>query len=221
MLDRERIIVLKKSVYRDSDLIIRGINSQGAKVSYLAPAALKSRKRFGGGVLEPTNFIEVVYQSSSKSSLRGSASSSGDGAPLQRLQEAHIIKEFSGLRRNYEILQTSLSILSLVDRLAREGETHSTELFNVLGFALQTLSRLEESSLLTFRLHFLLRLLFQQGILAREAWMEPFLMTSLHEHYKLKAEFPGFSSLDSDFIMDQLPRMERLMQNYVETGQGF
>ena len=35
---------------------------QNLEISLMAPAALKSRKRFGGGVLEPTHFIEIHYE---------------------------------------------------------------------------------------------------------------------------------------------------------------
>ncbi len=211
MLDRDRIIVLKKSVYRDSDLIIRGLNTLGAKVNFIAPAALKSRRRFGGGILEPTNFIEVVFQRPVKKT-----SSSNSGTQLNRICEAQMIKEFPGLRQNYDLIQTALSMVGLMDRLAREGEIQSSELFNLLGHALQTLSQQSDAGvLITFRLHFLLRLLFQQGVLNQEEWMTPFLRNSLQGHQKLLVEIP---ELCSEFYLDRLSEIENVVQSYIENA---
>lgn len=205
-MDRDRIIVLRKLAYRDSDLIIHGLNAQGAKVSYLAPGALRSRRRFGGGVLEPTNFIEVIYQSGGKNS-----------GSLKRLQEAQILKEFSGLRRNYDVIQASLSFLSLIDHVGQEGDLHGEELFNLLGHALQFLSQNDVRSLALFRLHFLLKFLYQQGILNVDGWMPPFLQTPLRGHLDLQA---NFDSAQESWILDRLTEIEHLVQTYRQTGDG-
>lgn len=203
-MDRDRILVLRKINYRDSDLIVHGLNSQGAKVNYLAPSALKSRRRFGGGVFEPTNFIEVIYQNSPKTNQS-----------LRRLQEAQIIKEFDGLRRNYETIQLSLSFLSLVDHVAQEGATHGEDLFNLLGHSLQYLAQHNPESLVLFRLHFLLKFLFQQGVLSLESWMYPFLQAPLREHDKLT--FLLVQQGDS-WVLDRLMGVEQWIQNYRETA---
>lgn len=203
-LDRDRIIVLRKIPFRDSDLIIHGLNAHGAKVSYLAPAALKSRRRFGGGVLEPTNFIEVIYQSTNKAS-----------PSLRRISEAQVIKEFSGLRRSYDVIQVSLSLLALIDQVGQEGEIHGAELFNLLGHALQCLSQIDLVSLARFRLHFLLKFLFQQGVLSIEPWMHPFLQKPIREHEALVLEI---ATIDESWILDRLMEIERLVQSYRETG---
>ncbi len=247
-MDRERIIVLKKTVYRDADLIIRGLNSQGAKLSFIAPAALKSRRRFGGGVLEPTNFIEVVYQVSRRSSVSSSsafsssslsASSSSlitptppslsssvpfsalsSSSSMPRLQEAQIIKEFQGLRRSYELIQVGLSLLELVDRVSQDGIQHGEELFNLLGHGLQCLTQIEESSLISFRLQFLLKFLFQQGVLEQESWMDLFLRTPLRDHGLVVQELLRShqdGSCDS-LMIDRLAFIERQVKAYKETG---
>ena len=67
MLKREKIIVLKTFPFLESDLILRGLTSSSMKVSFIAKGALKSRHRFGGGVLEPCSFIEVEYKPSRRS----------------------------------------------------------------------------------------------------------------------------------------------------------
>lgn len=204
-MDRDRFIVLKKRVYGEADLIIFGINAQGSKVSYLAPSALRSRKRFGGGVFEPSHYIEVVLQK------KGSSSN------LVRLQEAQIIKDFAGLRRDYEVLQVALSLLSLVDKVGQEGDIHGQDLFNLLGNALQTLSEINVASLPFFRLHFLLKFLSQQGVLPFEEWMQPFLSCPLRSHQLLEK-----SPLANDEVtfLEALRNVENLVNEYQGEYRG-
>jgi recombinational DNA repair protein (RecF pathway) len=154
--------------------------------------------------LEATNFIEVIYQRPTKSA-----------GSLVRIQEAQILKEFPGLRRSYELIQTSLAILGLVDQVGQEGDRHGEELFNLLGHCLQFLAERDVSSLSLFRLHFLLRFLFQQGVLNLEGWMRPFLQVHLREHHQLP---PEISRENEGWILDQLVNVEALVQNYRETG---
>ena len=62
---QNRFIILKKMKYGESDLILHAISMQGEKLSFIARGALKSKKRFGGGVLEPTHFVSFTYKQSS------------------------------------------------------------------------------------------------------------------------------------------------------------
>ena len=94
MLVRDRIIILKNQVFSESDLIIRGLNSKGCQLSFIAKGALKSRKRFSGGVLDPTAYIELEYRPSKKS--------------LHRLQQAWFLEDFSALRKDYNRLSLAL-----------------------------------------------------------------------------------------------------------------
>ena len=59
---KDKVIVLKQNKFGESDLIIRTLNTQGALISFIAKGALKSKKRFSGGMLEPTSFIGVEYK---------------------------------------------------------------------------------------------------------------------------------------------------------------
>ena len=59
---QDRFIILKKMKYGESDLIIHALSSAGTKKSFIARAALKSKKRFGGGVLEPSHFVKLTYK---------------------------------------------------------------------------------------------------------------------------------------------------------------
>jgi len=224
-LDREKIIVLKKTVYRDADLIIRGLNAQGTRLSFIAPAALKSRKRFGGGVLEPTNYIEVVYRplptSSPVSHSSVSASATTHSSPLPRLLEAQILKEFPGLRRSYDLIQAGLQLVELVDRVSHDGLPHGTDLFNLLGHGLQCLDQINENTLVLFRLQFLLKFLFQQGVLDQQDWMKSFLQTPLKDHGALAHAIQTEAQVSTElphFLLDQLAFVETQIKTYRETG---
>ena len=59
---KERAIVLRRLKHGEADLIVHCLNEQGTKVSLFAKSAIKSRKRFGGGVLEPTHLIYICYK---------------------------------------------------------------------------------------------------------------------------------------------------------------
>ncbi len=59
---KDRFIILKKIKFGEADLIIHALSTQGAKKSFIARSALKSKKRFGGGILEPTHFVLLTYK---------------------------------------------------------------------------------------------------------------------------------------------------------------
>ena len=96
-------------------------------MNFFAKGALKSRKRFAGGVLEPTHYIEATYM----------ARSSRDADPLHTLLEATLLRAFPNLRTDYDRLEAALHMLALVHKLGQQGVVDSPDLFNLLGNALQ------------------------------------------------------------------------------------
>ena len=101
----EYLFVLRVIKYGEADLIVSGLNTMGAKIPLFAKYALKSRQRFGGGVLQPTHYIKATYSHTSKS-FRGPNSNLKDTTKhqnhdtiqssqrLYRLQEATLKKRF-------------------------------------------------------------------------------------------------------------------------------
>jgi DNA repair protein RecO (recombination protein O) len=168
----ERLIVLKKIKYGEADLIIQALSEKSGKVSLIARAALKSKKRFGGGVLEPTHVIRAHYKKSHEVSR------------LAVLQEAELLHGFDNLRLDYEILNQALHVVEIINKVSQEGEVHSESLFDLAGHALQALS--QATYLPHFKLHFGLRLLLQQGVLEQESWMLPFLKTPMAKTNELQ-----------------------------------
>lgn len=174
MLTRERIIVLKNQVFSESDLIVRGLNVKGCQMSFIAKGALKSRKRFSGGVLDPTAYIELEYHPSKKS--------------LHRLQQAWFLKDFSDLRKDYSRLSLALYFLQVIAQISQEGGEDSEELFHLLGNAL---TEAQNSAYLdSLKLFFQVKILFLQGVLPKEFSIAEVLEKPLNQHtrFKMKEE---------------------------------
>ena len=178
MILREKILILRTIKYAEADLIVHGLNAAGARVNFLARGARKSKRRFPGGLLEPTHYVEVVYRPSPRA----------DADPLHTLNEAHLIREFPGLRTDYARIEAALHLLKLVHRLGQQGTVDSPELFNLLGNALGAAETSVDLDKL--RLHFQLKLLAGQGVLPHEDLFLPFLNTSLADHARVPCEGP-------------------------------
>jgi DNA repair protein RecO (recombination protein O) len=172
---KDRILVLRIHKHGESDLIIHGLNPQGAKISFFARGALKSRKRFAGGILEPTHFIEVTYK----------AKYSDDADPLHSLLEASLIRDFPKLRTDYSRIEAALYLLKLVQKLGQQGTVDSPDLFNLLGNALQVIET--AADLESVKLQFELKLLNGQGILPPDDLLTPWLEPSLSQNSSIKA----------------------------------
>lgn len=179
-----KFIILRKMKYSEADLILHALSVTGAKVSFIARSALKSKKRFGGGVLEPSHFVLLTYKD-------------GKEGQLKVLTEAQIIDEFRGLRNTYESLDLALHVLDCIAKISQEGDVHSDSLFNLTGNMLKAISTSQNLNLL--KVHFHLKLLYQQGVLTAEPWMTPFLKAKLSEHEALK-EFTSLANQHSGML---------------------
>lgn len=173
MNQKEKILVLRTLKHGESDLILHGLTSLGAKLSFLAKGAMKSRKRFPGGILEPTHYIEVTYK----------PKYSHDGDPLHLLLEAQMVRDFPKLRTEYVRIEAALYLLRVVFRLGQQGVVDSPDLFNLLGNALQAAET--SQNLENLKLQFELKLLATQGILPYEEEFTPWLENGLAKHAEI------------------------------------
>lgn len=158
MLAQTKGLVLKTTRYGEADLIVSILTAEGLRLQLFARSALKSKKRFGGGVLEPTRYIQVSYEDR--------RSRMGGESDLHSLREAVIVESFEGLRSDYAKLELALSLLQSVHAIVRQGDASSPELFNLLGNALRAIQTSTE--LTRLRVHFDIRLLASQGVLEIE-----------------------------------------------------
>lgn len=174
MTQKERILVLKTFKHSESDLIVHGLNPLGARMGFFARGGLKSRKRFAGGILEPTHYIEVTYK----------IGRSDDEDPLHSLLEAQLIREFSKLRSDYQRLETALYLLRLVHKLSQQGVVDSPDLFNLLGNALASAET--SADLGKLKTHFEMKLLASQGVLPSQGF-EAWLSHGLLQHERIQS----------------------------------
>lgn len=154
-----KMIVLKRMKWAEADLIIHGLEPSGARLHCLARNALKSRKRFGGGLLEPTHFLECQVKVSNREDA------------LHGLEDARLLEGFEGLRSDYDRLNLALRFLEVIDR-SNAGDAFP-EIFNLLGNSLKTLAG--GANLLRVEAQFGLKFLKLHGILDFDDWMAPFL----------------------------------------------
>ncbi len=171
-------ILLKKVRYGEADLIVTGISSEGEKKSFLARSALKSRKRFGGGVLEPLHHVKLTYSDKS------------DRNQLSVLEEAQIVSDFEPIKKDYDLLQFGLFAVECVLKVSQEGDNMSDALYNLLGHCLKNLATPDLDygiHLPILKIQFYLKLLTNQGVLDPERWMQPFMVVPLSEFKKLES----------------------------------
>lgn len=166
-----KVIILKKIKYSEADLILNTITESGAKRTFIAKSALRSVKRFGGGILEPSHFVELVVNKRSNS-RQGS---------LDMLKEAKLINDFMYLRRDYQVLDTAFYCLDLVNKVVQEGLEDSYQIFNLLG---NTIKRLELSveHWGYFKIHFKAKLLFFLGLIAGDQEMKSLINCKISDH---------------------------------------
>lgn len=172
-----KMIVLKKIKLSESDLIVHGLTVTGARLHLVARGALRSKKRFGGGVLEPSHFIEIEYTPPSESSQMGV------------LLEAKILDSFEGLRKDYDRLDTALRLLEVVEKSSPGGEIPGS--FDLLGNALKSLDLGHRQD--RVELQFLVKLLWIHGLLEKQDWMLEFLRLPIRTEAdeKLRASTDG------------------------------
>lgn len=127
-LHLDRLIILRKIKFQEADLIVHGINSRGMRVSFLAKGALKSKKRFGGGVFDPFHYVEIGLARPPKSDDQ-----------LLVVQEARLLQDFEGIKKSYNSLQVGFQILEMVYKVIQVGDPHGEALFQLLGNALTAL----------------------------------------------------------------------------------
>ncbi len=150
---KDKIIVLNVIKHGEADLIVKGLNGEGNKLALFARSALRSKKRFGGGVLEPLHYIEVDYKESK--------SENGLGV----LNEARIVEEFRSIRKDYDKIQLGLQMLQVVERYSQEGLSENQVIFRILGNSLKSLETSE--NLEKLRMLFELKILQSQGVMPR------------------------------------------------------
>lgn len=200
---QDRFIILKKIKYGESDLIIQALGANGSRTSFMAKSALKSKKRFGGGILEPLHYVNLTYNENQ------------GPTQLKTLKEATLIDDFRDIRTSYDRLELALFALSCVSRVSLEGDQNSEFLFNLMGHTLRAVGK--SQNLKVLKLHFCLKFLYQQGVISLEPWMSIFLKINMTDSILLDED------IKAQVLVEQhLHDIERLVEQYTQTADlGF
>lgn len=196
---QDKFIILRKMKYGEADLIIHALSSVGAKKSFIARSALKSKKRFGGGILEPTHYVLLTYK-------KGKSDDQ-----LNVISEATLIDDFQDIRADFDKLEFGLFMLNAAYHVSQEGDFDSHFLFNLVGHSLRQLGKTQ--NLQRFKLHFCLKFLFQQGVVSVDDWMAPFLKRNMADSDQLD-ELPNLSEVLSEFV----DSMESQVLHYIKNA---
>lgn len=198
-----RFLLLKKTKYSENDLIIQALDMSGAKRSFMARGALKSKKRFGGGILEPTHFVQLNY--------RESKSETG----LSVINEAILVDGFDQIRQDYDKLDFALNMMNCAYHVSQEGDIGSDFLFNLLGHSLRFLDQHKEMNIHVFKLHFYLKFLYQQGVISLDPWMGVFLKVNIADSLPLHQR--GNESV-LEITHEYLDSIEIAVRNYIKSA---
>lgn len=178
------MLLLKKSKFAEADLILHGLLPSGERIHLIARSALKSRKRFGGGILEPTHYIEGIVR-------KGKSAES-----LHVLEDARLLENFAGLRLDYDRLNLALQLVEMIDRSSPGGELPGV--FNLLGHALKALS--SGQSVDRIEIQFALKLLRLHGVLESEPWMQAYLAKAFSDPSAETVEFAELSEMQKSSL---------------------
>jgi DNA repair protein RecO (recombination protein O) len=177
-----RFFVLRTIKHGESSLIVHLLDRSGSKQVMYARAALVSKKRFGGGVFEPTHYIEAKYR----------PTRSGEG--MGHLIEARLINSFPGLRKDYDRLALALYFVKIIGQTAHEEMHDSERVFNLLGYVLKELETTTTPEKL--KVHFLAQYLSSQGVLPSADSFGALTRFSVQDNQKLELSEPQIKGFE-------------------------
>ncbi|MCO5114376.1 MAG: DNA repair protein RecO [Bdellovibrionaceae bacterium] len=188
---KQKALILKKTLYQESDLILKVLTGEGEKLDVMAKGALRSKKRFGGGVLEPLNYVELTF-----------APNKNQNNHWRHLNEATLIYDYSLVRTDYDRIKLALYFLKVITKI--ELESGSSYVFDLLLHALRAVEKAEQLAIL--KCQFEVKLLYRQGVLLIDSDLEPFLKTSMYDSQQLMKYN----------VQDMVRRTSYEMENYFE-----
>lgn len=194
-------LILRKIKYSEADLIVHALSQSGEKMSFMARGALRSKRRFGGGVLEPTHHVKLTYTVSGQSDIH-------------TIKEAQLLQGFDSIRTDYDKLDFALSALNCVAHVSMEGDSNSSTMYNLLGHLLKRLeASLQVMELNLLKIQFYLKFLLQQGVLEVEEWMKPFLKVNLQDK-----DASSTLSEQNSVVSARLLPLEKTVQQYIKNA---
>ena len=183
MTNKVKGILLHSTLFQEADLSLQLLTESMGIISVVAKNARKSKKRFGGGILEPGNFVQLEIQKD------------------KWVLEAQLLDGFEGIRTDYERLEIALGLLKILSTWnVHSGELEGSALFYLLGHALRALS-LTSNNPFKIQSQFWAKFLFEQGMWNHE--QEPLMRWVLRSRFG--DPWPeGVSPQDQKRVSEQL-----------------
>jgi DNA repair protein RecO (recombination protein O) len=125
---RTAAVVLRTVPFGESDKIVTLLSEDAGKITGIAKAAKRSRKRFGAA-LELFCHVQIDYRERR-------------GADLVFLERAIILRPWSGLVASLDRYTAATHIIEVADKISAERET-GCDLYDVVVAALERLDRAE------------------------------------------------------------------------------
>ncbi len=145
---REEAYLLRTQPLGDADLIVSLLTAEGVLVRAVAPAARRSRRRFGGA-LEPWSRVVASW-------------SAREGRELARLEHLELVRSYAAVQAQPEALAACAVVAEVTEVYGREGPPEPRA-FRLVGAVLEALAAGTPPALLlryfeywTLRLHGLL-----------------------------------------------------------------
>ena len=190
---KSRAFVLRSVPYSESDLIVTFLTQGEGLIQSFVKGAKKSKKRFGGGVLQAPHLIEIEANPSRRL----------QNPEIYTIKEARLIKDFSELKTSYLLLVLMASMIKLL----LKSEAIHKEHFNFFGYSLMELSKAPNHR--RFFSHFVTRYLSLEGVLPDEVTLYNLRRTPINGHRSLES-----------VSKDQINQEVALASHYLQTYTG-
>ncbi len=163
---QDQVYVIRTTKYLENDLIVKTLSAHQGKVSYLARGGQRSKKRFGGGVLETGNLITLEYKAGRREDSLGT------------LNEAKVLDGYEDIRTNYDNIEMVFYFFKLIEKI-EWSEPEYEKLFSLIGNSMDEIKT--KSSLTSIKFLFDVKILYLQGMLPINEVTLPWLKLKMSE----------------------------------------
>jgi len=148
LIYNSKAIVLNKLNYGNTSLICNLFTAEQGKISIIAKGA-RSKKNIHSAVLQPANFIELIYYYK-------------DRRNIQTLKEASIINNYYNLKKSYDKLLCSLVIVDLINKISLQNNPCDI-IFRLTEKTLAKINLTKDENIKIYYIFFQIQLLIYLG----------------------------------------------------------
>ncbi len=186
-----KAFVLRSTAYSESDLIVTFLTPENGCIQSFVRGAKKSKKRFGGGVLQAPHLVQLEAQYPKNS----------QNTEFFSIKEAKLLNDFSDIKTTY----SALTLLATLIKLLLKSEFVQKEHYNLFGFSLIELAL--SPNLRRFFTHFVVRYLSIEGVLPDDPALFELSQISINKHRDLL-------QVSTEQINKEVAVASHFLQNY-------